>query len=103
MVVALEGVAAAAAVHQHRAAVAADVDERAQLALPVAGDEDRHAAGVGREVRARVGDLVGAAAVLPGAREDQRPLAAEHLLVAVPGEREREVGGCRGHHPMLAG
>ena len=65
VVVALERRARAAAVHQHRAAVAADVQERAQLAVAVARDDDRHAAGVGREERARRGHLLGAAAVLP--------------------------------------
>ena len=81
--------------------MAADVQERAQLALAVADDQDRDAAGVGREVRAGRGDLVGAAPVLPGAREDQAPLAAQQLLVGVPAERQRQgVGG--GHVAMVS-
>ena len=97
VVVALDRLARAAALRQHGAAVAADVQERAQLAGTVAHDEDRDAAGVGRQERAGLGDLVGAAPVLPGAREDQAPLAAQQLLVGVPAERQgQRVGGGHG-------
>ena len=52
----------------------ADVHERAQHALPVADDDDRDVAGLAGEERARAGDLVGAARVLPRAPEDPFPL-----------------------------
>ena len=89
VVVALDRLAAAAALGQDRPPVAADVQEGAELAFGGAGDEQRDAAGVGRQVRAGLGDLIRASAVLPGAREDARPFPAERRLVAVPGERER--------------
>ena len=89
----------AAAVHQDRAAMAADVDERAQIAFPVAGDEDRHAACVGRKVRAGLCDLAARPPYCQERAKITRALAAERLLVAVPGERKRE----RGHVPMLDG
>ena len=56
----------------------------------VARDEQRDAAGVGREVRARLGDLVGASAVLPGAREDRSRVPGG----ASPRRCTRRTGGC---------
>jgi hypothetical protein len=47
-----------------------------QVAGCVPRDEHRDPAGVGREERARLRDLFGAAGVLPRAREDARALEA---------------------------
>ena len=66
------------------AAVAADVDERAQHAVAAAHDEERHGAGVGGQEGARLGDLVRAPRVLPAAPEDALLLAREDLRVGVP-------------------
>src|SRR6266536_13496 len=101
VVAALDRLAPAAAVDEHRAAMPADVQECLQLALLVADDEDRDAAGVRRQERTGLGDLVGPAGVLPGAREDPGALAAAGLLVAVPGEWERQRVSRDGHAPML--
>ena len=89
------------ALGEHRAAVPADVDERTQRALVVAGHDDRDAAGVGREERSGFGHLVGTAAVLPAAREDPRSLAPQQPLVDVPRERQGLGTACDRHAPML--
>ena len=101
VVVALDRLAAPATLGEDRASVAADVEEGAQLAVRTAGDQQRDAAGVCRQEGAGLGDLVGAPAVLPGAGEDALAFAAQHLLVAVPGEGKRACGGRR-RHPSLA-
>ena len=100
---ALERLAPPLALADERAAVAADVQERAERAFLVAHDDDRHAARVAGEERARLGDLIGAARVLPGAPEDPLPLEPEHVRIRVPVERERAAVGDRRHAPTLAG
>ena len=84
VVVALERAAAAGPRHHLRAAVAADVHERAQLALAVADDDQRHVTRAQREVGAGLGELPEVAGVLPGAGEQPLALAREHLAVDVP-------------------
>ena len=75
---------AGAGAREHRvAAVAAHVDQRAQLAVAAADDRERDRAGVGAQVAARRGDLLGPPGVLPAAPED--PLAARAR--AAPGRR----------------
>src|SRR5206468_9433554 len=81
---ALQGLPPALALADERAAVPADVDEAAQLAVAPAHDDDRQLAGVCGEERARLGDLVCAARVLPEAREDSLLLEPEHRRVRVP-------------------
>ena len=54
VVVALERRAFTAAVGEHRPAVPADVQERTELAVAVARDDDRHASRIGRDERLRV-------------------------------------------------
>ena len=89
VVVALERRAAALPRHHLRAAVAADVHERAQLALAVADDDQRHVARAQREVGAGLGELPEVAGVLPGAGEQPLALAREHLVVDVPAVGQR--------------
>jgi hypothetical protein len=86
---ALKRLPAATPLHERGAPVAADVQEGAQLADPVAHDEKRDVAAVGREKRARLGDLLGAARVLPCAREDPSLLAPQDPRVGVPREGQR--------------
>jgi len=69
--------------------VAADIEEGAQYAFLVADEHDRDLAYVRRPVRARLGDLVGAADVLPETPEDALVLQPEHGGVRVPAPRER--------------
>ncbi len=71
----------------------ADVHEGTQVARFVARDEDRHSAGIDGEKRVGRGDVGDSARVLPRRREDPSALAAQLLLVDVPGERQR--GGAR--------
>ena len=80
------------AVEDRVAAVAADVDERAQLAVAAADDHERHRAGVDAQEAAGLGDLVGAAGVVPAAPEDQLLLAREQLRVGVPARGEAVPG-----------
>ena len=67
----------------------ADVEEGAQRAVLPADDDDGHAARVAGEEGAGLGDLVGAARVLPRAPEDPLPLQPEDGRVGVPVERKR--------------
>ena len=71
VVVALQRRAAPGARHDLRAAVAADVDERAQLAVAIAHDDDRHVARAAGEVRAGLGDEAEVPGVVPGRREER--------------------------------
>ena len=90
---------------QHRAAVAAGVDEGVQLAVPVARDEDRLPAHVHREVVVLVRDLGLMGEVDPVALPNMLHLQLEELGIGedvpcdaiVPGTHERR---CR-CHPML--
>ena len=86
VVVALERRAAAAAGDDLGAAVAADVDERAQRPGPlaVADDHQRHLADVQRQVGARFGELAAVARVLPCGREQASALPREHVGIGVP-------------------
>ena len=86
---ALERLAPALALADERAAVAADVQERAQLGVLAADDDDRDPARVAGEERTRLGDLVGAAGVLPGSPEDPLALEPQDGRVGVPVEGDR--------------
>ena len=97
MVRALKCLALALALADERAAVAAHVQEGAETALLVAQDDDRHPAEIAGEERARLGHLVCAAGVLPGAPEDPLPLEPQHGRVGVPVERDRAAVGKRRH------
>ena len=81
---ALERGAAPAALEHVVAAVAADVDERAEDAVRAAHDRERDGPGGDGDERAGLGDLVGAAGVLPAAPEDQLLLARQGVRVGVP-------------------
>ena len=75
VVVTLDRAPRFAALCQHGAAMPADVDERAQLPVVVAGDEDGNAGGVGGEVRTGLADVRAPAGVLPRPGEDLGSLA----------------------------
>src|SRR5581483_7500087 len=70
------------------AAMAADVEERAEDAVAVARDDDRRAAGAGCE-EAGLRELPEVAGVLPRAAEDPLLLAPQDLRVRVPAIRKR--------------
>src|SRR5581483_4733546 len=78
---------------EREAAMAADVQERAQLAVARAGDDDGSAPGMGREERPRLGRLARVADVLPRRAEDPLLLAAQDLRVGVPRVGERRLHG----------
>ena len=99
---ALERLAPPLALADDRAAMAADVQERAQRRFLVADDDDRDAARVAGEERAGLGDLIGAARVLPGAPEDPLPLEPEHVRVRVPVEGKRAAVSDRRHRTTVA-
>jgi hypothetical protein len=69
--------------------MAADVEERAELSLPVAEDQDGYVAGARRVKRAGLGDLVDAADVLPVTAEDAFVLELQRGCIGVPAPRER--------------
>ncbi len=81
--------------------MAADVQERPQATLLVAHDDDRNAAEVAGEERARLRDLVGTARVLPRAPEDPLPLEPQYRRVGVPVEGNRAAVGDRRHRANL--
>ena len=84
VVAALQRLAPAAPMGDDRAAMAADVQKRAQLIITRARHHYRRASGHGREERAGVGRLTLVADVLPGPREDALLLEAKDLGVRVP-------------------
>ena len=75
---------------QHRAAMAARVDEGVQLAVPVAGDEDRLPAHGRREVVVVVRDLALMRQVDPVALEDVLHLEFEDLRIGEDIARDAE-------------
>lgn len=93
MVGALKLLAPAGSARNHVAAVSADVQERAQLAVAGAGDDDGDLSGGGREEGAFLGDLAAVAGVLPGAREDPLALTAKDLRIGIPGPGQRPFHG----------
>jgi hypothetical protein len=97
VVVALQRRARPGARHDLRAAMAAHVDERPQLALAIAHDDDRHRARAARQVRAWRRDEADVPGVVPGWREERGALGLEHLGVGVPAVGER-----RGHAGTVA-
>ena len=72
-------------------AMAADVHERVQLALEVAGHHDRNLPDLTDEVIAWVRELCEAAGVLPGPSEDLLDLERVDVGVRIPPGRERHV------------
>ena len=101
MVGALDRLAPGVALAENVTAVPADVEEAAKLAVPGARQHDREGARVGDGQLARLGDLVEARCVLPGAREDPLLLETEHGRIAVPVVRQRAREGGRRHRPNL--
>ena len=103
-------------VHEDGAAVAAHVQEGAQLALAVEHHDQRQAADLRGEHAAGAVELAGVTHVLPGAPEDGVLLGARHLgsayqLYGSVSTRdwtcERPIGGLSSqsryrHHPLLA-
>src|SRR5438552_219428 len=85
---ALQRLALALTVRDGEAAVATDVEERAQLAVARACNNHRNLACPGGEVRPRLRDLRRMADVLPGPREDPVRLAAEERGIRVPAPGE---------------
>ena len=86
---ALDRLALARPLGDREAAVPADVQEGAQLAVARARDDDRRAARARRRVRAGLRQLAEMPGVLPRRAEDALLLAAQDLRVAVPAVRER--------------
>jgi hypothetical protein len=86
---ALQRLPLARALADDRAAVAADVDERAQDAVVVADEEHRGVAGARGVERAGLGDLVRARDVLPEAAEDSLLLHLQRGRVDVPAPGDR--------------
>ena len=110
---ALQGATLGRAGRHDRAAMAADVDERAQDVVAVAREHDREAGDVRGGEAARRGQLVAPRGVLPRAPEDRCALARLDLGVRVPGPGERArrarrvipargVVGQRAHPPSRA-
>jgi hypothetical protein len=89
VVAALQHGALALAVRDRTGAVAADVRERAQLAVIAADDEERLVGDLRGEVAARLRDLLRAPDELPGLGEDRPLLGLEHRGVEVPARRQR--------------
>src|SRR6188472_2644291 len=81
---ALDRLAARVAVAEDVPAVAADVDEAAELVVPAAREQDGKRSGPGRRQLPGLGDLVVPGCVLPRAREDSLLLEAEDGRVRVP-------------------
>ena len=94
---ALQRLALARAVAEEGAAMPADVDERAQLTVTVADEDDGHIAGAARDERARLAQLAGVAGVLPGLPEDPLLLEAGYRRIDVPVPGDRLVAGHRRH------
>ena len=92
MVRALERRAAAFAVRDEVRAVAADVLEASELTVTPAHGDDGDVPGTARDVSARLVERVGAADVLPGAREDPLALESCDRGVRVPGRGKRPAG-----------
>ena len=99
---ALERLALPLALADERAAVAADVQERAERRLLVADDHDRHSPRVAGEERAGLVDLISAACVLPRAPEDPLPLEPEHVRIRVPVEGKRAAVRDRRHRTTVS-
>ena len=89
VVVALKRRAAPGARDDLRAAVAADVDQRAQHAVAVAHHHHGHVAGAAGEVGARLGHQSKVAGVVPRGGEQPRALGRQHLGVGVPAVGQR--------------
>ena len=99
VIVALQGLPPAATLEENRPAVAADVEERAQLLVPPADDDHGDFADAAREELPRLGDVLGGTGVLPGMSEDPLLLPRQRLRVGVPAPRQclRASGGQTGH------
>ena len=81
---ALQRLAPPGALAHDRAAVSADVEERAELVLLVAHDDDRNVADPRRRERSRLRHVAEVAHVLPRAAEDPLALELEHGRIRVP-------------------
>ena len=80
--------------------MAADVQQRVQLAVAVARDDDRDVADAAREEVARLRSVLDGAGVLPAVPEDPLLLPPQQLGVGVPAPRQRALrspGGQTGH------
>ena len=89
MIGAGEGAGLTAVLGHLGAAMPANVEERTQLPVPGAGDDDRHPAGARGEERSRPRRLPRVADVLPRRAEDQLLLTAQELGIGVPAIRKR--------------
>jgi hypothetical protein len=90
---ALERLAAPTAFRDDRPAMTADVGQRAQDALHVAGDHDGEVAEEHGRVGTGLPDVFGGSHVVPVRAKDQLALDPEHLGIQVPVGRDRVVGG----------
>ena len=80
--------------------MAADVQQRVQLALAVAGDHDGHVADAAGEEVAGLGRVLDGAGVLPAMAKDPLLFPPQQLRVGVPAPRKRALrspGGQTGH------
>ena len=86
---ALQRRAASVALGDGKAAVAADVEKGAELALARARDDNRRQADGRGEERARLRQSAEVAGVGPGGAEDPRLLPSKRLRIRVPAPRQR--------------
>ena len=94
---ALQRLAPARALADDRAAVAADVEERAERVLLVAHEDDRNVADGRRGERSGLGHVARVPDVLPRAAEDALALELEHGRIRVPAPGQRlDVDGAHG-------
>ena len=84
MVRTLERLARALAVGDDRAAVPADVQERAELAVARSRDDDRDVTRTAGEIGPGLGYLAEVAHVLPGPPEDRLLLPVQDLGLEIP-------------------
>jgi len=89
VVAALQRLGRALAGDDLRAAVAARIDERADLAVVVAHDDQRHADEIDRVIVAGVRDVVDASDEVPHLHEDGVDLALEERVARVALRRQR--------------
>ena len=79
----------------------ADVQERAQLSVTSAHDEDRDVAHMCRHELAGLRELIGAGDVLPEAAEDMLLLGPEHVWIGVPAPGKHLPARYHAHHASL--
>ena len=103
VVVTLEDLPVARLHHHRMATVPADVDEAAELAGPIAHEDDRYAGDLPQELVTRLGQVADMGDVVPGTAMDAIDLPAVQGRVGVPVGRERPTGVDRGEESLVPG